>query len=86
MKTVTRFVSIVFLQGEDAQPVLDLYRQCDIQGAINYMKQWDQGDYGETMEELGYGSSDSIYEDGDYTAAFNIAMDYCSLDLKMIEN
>lgn len=85
MENATQYAPIVFLQNEDAQPALDMYRAGNVQGAIEYMKQWDMGEYYNTTPETGHGSADSTYEDGEYTAAFNTGMDYCSLEKKVTE-
>ena len=85
MKNATQYTSIVFLQNEDAQPALDMYRAGNVQGAIDYMKQWDMGEYYDCADEPRHGRADSAYEDGDYTAAFNTGMDYCSLEKKVTE-
>ena len=85
METATQYTSIVFLQNEDAQPALTLYRSGDVQGAIDYMKQWDMGEYYDCANETGHGSADRTHEDGDYTAAFNTGLDYCSLEKKVTE-
>ncbi|MDN5759786.1 MAG: hypothetical protein L0H59_14885 [Tomitella sp.] len=82
-----RWVSVVFLQGEEADQVLDLIDRDGADSAITHLAQWDFGD--ETTDaalENGYvydapptGALDRVVTEGDYALTYNPAMGHVSL-------
>ena len=82
-----RWVSVVFLQGEEAAEVLALIDRDGTDTAITHLAQWDFGE--ETTEaamENGYvydppptGALDRVVTEGDYALTYNPAMGHVSL-------
>lgn len=74
-----RWLSVVFLQGSEADEVLDLIDRDGADAAIEHLRNWDYGD--ETTDaalENGYvydepptGQLDRVAIDGDYTLTYN---------------
>lgn len=85
----SRWISVVFLQGEEADAVLEMIDRAGPGAAIEYLQQWDFGD--ETTEaalENGYvydaipaGSTDrTIHDDsGRYSLTYSAQFGYVSL-------
>ena len=82
-----RWVSVVFLQGEEAEEVLDLIGREGTDTAITHLAQWDFGEEttGAAMEN-GYvydapptGALDRVVTEGDYALTYNPAMGHVSL-------
>lgn len=82
-----RWVSVVFLQGEDADEVLDLIDRDGTGAAIEHLKGFDYGDEttaaalenGYVYDEPPAGPLDHVVTDGDYTLTSNAAMGHVSL-------
>jgi len=82
-----RWVSVVFLQGEDADEVLDLIDRDGTDAAIEHLKRFDYGDEttsaamenGYVYDEPPAGPLDRVVADGDYTLTSNAAMGHVSL-------
>lgn len=82
-----RWISVVFLQGSEADEVLDLIDRDGADAAIEHLRGWDYGD--ETTDaalENGYvydepptGQLDRVITDGDYTLTYNPFMGHVSL-------
>ena len=82
-----RWVSVVFLQGEEAEEVLALIDREGTDTAITHLAQWDFGD--ETTDaamENGYvydapptGALDRVVTEGDYALTYNSTMGHVSL-------
>lgn len=82
-----RWVSVVFLQGEEADEVLNLIDRDGTDTAITHLAQWDFGE--ETTDaamENGYvydapptGALDRVATEGDYALTYNPAMGHVSL-------
>lgn len=82
-----RWISVVFLQGDEADEVLDLIDRDGPDAAIEHLCGWDYGD--ETTDaalENGYvydepptGQLDRTVSDGDYTLTYNPFMGHVSL-------
>ena len=82
-----RWVSVVFLQGEEADQVLALIDRAGTDTAITHLAQWDFGEEttGAAMEN-GYvydapptGALDRVVTEGDYALTYNPAMGHVSL-------
>lgn len=82
-----RWLSVVFLQGAEADEVLDLINRDGPDAAIEHLRNWDYGE--ETTDaalENGYvydepptGQLDRTVTDGDYTLTYNPFMGHVSL-------
>lgn len=82
-----RWISVVFLQGSEADEVLDRIARDGPDAAIAHLRGWDYGD--ETTDaalENGYvydepptGHLDRVVTDGDYTLTYNPFMGHVSL-------
>ncbi|MCT1437553.1 hypothetical protein [Brachybacterium paraconglomeratum] len=82
-----RWLSVVFLQGAEADEVLDLIDRDGPDAAIEHLRNWDYGE--ETTDaalENGYvydepptGQLDRVVTDGDYTLTYNPFMGHVSL-------
>ncbi|MHA6750836.1 hypothetical protein ACX31A_08025 [Dermacoccus nishinomiyaensis] len=89
----SRWVSVVFLQGEDAEPVLDVIDRQGPDAGIAYLSGWDMGE--ETMNdamENGYvynqppaGMNDKVAEQGEYALTYNPAMTYVGLTRRLTD-
>jgi hypothetical protein len=93
----TRYANIVFMQDDDADYVLDrLCRVHDwviadgptqetIEAAIDYLAQWDYGTESEhdLRDEIGAGTSDDIFEHGDYVLTWHLGLGYVGLMRKV---
>lgn len=82
-----RWVSVVFLQGEEADEVLDLVDRDGTDAAIQHLRGWDYGaettdaalENGYVYDEPPTGPLDRVVTDGDYTLTYNAAMGHVSL-------
>jgi hypothetical protein len=73
--------NIIFLKENDAKEVLDiLYNESPLD-AIEYLKQWHTKD-AKVMNEHVAGTSDEIFEDGDYIMYYNKNLGYIGLNHK----
>ena len=89
----SRWVSVVFLQGEEAEPVLDVIDRQGPDAGIAYLSGWDMGE--ETMNdamENGYvyntppaGTNDKVAEQGEYALTYNPAMTYVGLTRRLTD-
>lgn len=86
-RSVRQWVNIVFLQGNEADQVIDLISRDGAAAGIEHLKQWDYGD--ETTDaalENGYvydtppvGDLDRAVTDGDYALTYNPSHGHVSL-------
>lgn len=86
-ETARRWVSVVFLDGEEADRVLDLIQRDGTTAGIEHLKQWDNGE--ETTDAAlanGYvydtppvGNLDRTTTEGDYTLTYNPFLSHVSL-------
>lgn len=82
-----RWISVVFLQGSEADEVLDLINRDGPDVAIEHLRNWDYGDETtDTALENGYvydepptGQLDRVVTDGDYTLTYNPFMGHVNL-------
>mgnify|MGYP005983802667 CR=1 FL=1 len=82
-----RWIGVVFLQGEEADEVLDLIDRDGLTAALDHLKNFDYGE--ETTDAAlvnGYvydtppaGTTDTVVEDGDYTLTYSRALGHVSL-------
>lgn len=82
-----RWVNVVFLQGSEADEVLDLIDVEGVQAGIAHLAQWDFGDEttgaafmnGEAYHELPAGQWDRSFEADGYVLTYNPQMGYVGL-------
>ena len=82
-----RWVNVVFLQGSEADEVLDLIDVEGVQAGIAHLAQWDFGDEttgaafmnGEVYHELPAGQWDRSFEADGYVLTYNPQMGYVGL-------
>lgn len=82
-----RWVSVVFLQGDEADEVLDLIDRDGTDAAIDYLQGWDYGDEttdaalvnGYVYDQPPTGAQDHAVSEGDYTLTYNPIAGYVSL-------
>lgn len=91
------WVCIVFMQGEDADWVLNHMLRFDrkvtyrgatdktVARAFEHLKQWDYGKESEhdLTENPKWGSADTTFEEGEYVIAYNTHFGYVSLNRKV---
>ena len=82
--------SIIFLHGEEGREIADkLY---DVEGvvargatkesiaaAVEYLTQWDYGEYHDVTEDAQHGTQDDVWELGKYTLTANLGLGYVGL-------
>ncbi|OQA82032.1 MAG: hypothetical protein BWY31_03441 [Lentisphaerae bacterium ADurb.Bin242] len=74
------YMSIVFIQNEEAEEPLNILEAQGKGAALQYLRQWDYGeDDGETYPENPAGSGDSTYREGNYIMSYNSSMGYIGL-------
>ncbi|MBN8883021.1 MAG: hypothetical protein J0H73_11990 [Salana multivorans] len=81
------WVSVVFLQGDEADEVLDLIDTHGTQAAVEYLSSWDYGEETTsaaianhaTYETIPAGTLDKVAEHGIYTLTYNPFMGHVSL-------
>lgn len=83
MSTTVEYVSIVFMQGEEASEVLDIIEERGKDEGVEYLSQWDYGDETESAAEFwghvypteyGGAKNDPLvrqFEHGDYSVVYN---------------
>lgn len=82
---MTRYVDIVFCQGDDANEPLDILDQFGVDAAAEYLAQWD---YGESASEFNStttpsaGTSDysEATSNSEYIVTWNLRLGYIGLE------
>jgi hypothetical protein len=76
-------IRIIFLEGENADEALDVYKNHGSEGALQFLDQWFDGDIKnyEVFNEPAAGSSDRVYEISDYLLTVNTGLNYIGLEL-----
>lgn len=87
--SASRWISVIFLQGEEADELLDLIGQSGPAAAIEHLQQWDFGDEtvdaalisGYVYDHIPAGSSDRTIEDpgSPYALTYSASFGYVSL-------
>ena len=83
----SRWVSVVFLQGDEADRPLRILDELGHVDAVNYLAQWDYGDEttqaalenGYVYNEPGEGTNDQVVTSGEYALVVNSHIGYVSL-------
>jgi hypothetical protein len=78
-----KVIRIIFLQGEEANEALDIYKNRGCEGALQYLDQWYEGNINhyEQFNESAAGTSDRVYEISDYLLSVNTSLNYIGLEL-----
>jgi hypothetical protein len=78
-----KVIRIIFLQGENANEALSIYKNHGCEGALQYLDQWYDGQVNnyEQFNESAAGSSDRVYEISDYLLSVNTSLNYIGLEL-----
>lgn len=76
------YADIVFLQGHEAEEVMDILNQQGAEAAMNHLKQWDNGEY-HNVTENPFGTQDKLYREGDYVMGYNTGIPYIGLSKLM---
>lgn len=66
-----KYTSIIHMQGEEANVILDIIKNEGEEVGMEMLKRWDYGDGGEDYNEAPWGSRDETYESGDYIMSYN---------------
>lgn len=82
-----RWITVVFLQGEEAHRPLRILGELGHVDAVDYLAQWDYGDEttqaalenGYVYDEPGAGTNDRVMSSGDYALVVNPHRGYVSL-------
>jgi len=75
-----KYASVVFLQDSEADEPLDILNNEGREAAINYLSQWDYGEYYDIREESGKGSNDRSLEHNGYLLSYNTGIGYIGLE------
>lgn len=89
----SRWVSVVFLQGDEADRALRILDESGPADAVDYLTQWDYGDettlasltYGYVYDQPGEGTNDQVMTCGDYALVVNTGIGYVSLLRRYLE-
>ena len=84
---LSRWISVVFLQGDEAERPLRILGELGHVDAVDYLAQWDYGDEttdaamenGYVYDEPGEGTNDRVMRSGDYALVVNAQLGYVSL-------
>ena len=84
-----KYASIIFVQNpeydHDGTPLcpvaqwLDNAWQGDDDSLVDYLAQWDNGEYDDVSDSLPCGTSDDTFEHGGYVVTFNRRLGYVGL-------
>lgn len=76
----SKWIDVVFLQGEEADEPLRILDEEGVEAALDYLAQWDMGDGGgEERDESPAGSDDDTYEVDGYQMNVNMHIGYIGL-------
>jgi hypothetical protein len=75
-----RYESIVFLQGDEAEPALRELREDGPAALLEYLRQWDYGEPGEERPEPAAGTDDDTWLRDGYLVTWNSRIGYCGLE------
>jgi len=75
-----QYASIVFLQGDEASEAFTILEEDGEDALLNYLTQWDYGEYHDISDSSQAGSDDTTFENGDYLVSYNRPLPYISLE------
>lgn len=76
---------VVFMQDDEATEALEAIEASGPEAAIEYLSDWDYGDYSEVVNDYRerIGKSDKVFEGDQYVLAWNPGVGYVSLYAKL---
>ena len=74
-----RYEEVVFMQGEDAEKVLDIIDEHGEDAGIEYLKQWHQPGHHMGTSQVPHGSGDYLYQKDGYTLSYSPSLGYAGL-------
>ena len=74
----SEYRDIVFMQDEEAEEALGIFEREGVEQVINFLAEWDCGE-GTIRPELPCGTSDDVYQRGDYFLTVNQRIGYIGL-------
>ena len=75
--------NIVFMQGEEAEEVLEMLEKEGEEHTLNYLAEWHDPGMHETRECWGTGEHDYYYENGNYRLSWSTRLGYIGLEHKL---
>jgi hypothetical protein len=82
-----KFAQIVFMQDEEAREVGEMMNDNGIEAVVEYLAQWDNGEYGDVRDEstAGMGWQENVHRSGDYVLTWNPYIGYFGLQ-RLVED
>jgi hypothetical protein len=77
--TNDKYEEVIFLQDSSASEALDILDSKGEAAALDYLKQWDNGDGGEVLGTNPGGRTDSKFEKDGYLMTYNTKVGYIGL-------
>mgnify|MGYP006304520089 CR=1 FL=1 len=79
------FAQIVFIQGHEANKPISILNSYGEEKAIDYLRQWDYGEYHQVTENYlkEIGDNDEVYETDAHILTYNIRLNYIGLYKKL---
>lgn len=75
-----KYENIIFLQGSEAEKVLEMVLNQGERKALEHLKQWDNGESPvETCEGMPWGTKDRIYRNESYVMSYNMDLGHIGL-------
>lgn len=68
------YTSIVYVQGDEAYPILDLIADGDYDSVMSYLMQWETGDETDIRDEPAWGDTDRLYRWKNYVLSWDARM------------
>lgn len=75
-----RYENIVFLQGNDASPVMDILNNDGEEAALEHLKQWHYPGEHQMSDKPGRGTQDKTFEKDGYIMSWNPYLPYIGLE------
>jgi len=76
------YEQIIYLQGHQAEPVLELLKSEGEQAALEHLKQWHYPGEHDINRKL-IGTTDTYYHQGDYVMYYSHYIEYIGLEFKI---
>lgn len=73
-----QYANIVFMQGQEAEEVIDILNSQGEEAALRHLQQWDNGEYHD-ISDYPFGKSDKLFKSGDYIMGYNTGIPYVGL-------
>ena len=75
----TRYEDVIFLQGEEAEHVLEIIQRDGAEKGIEHLQQWHYSGEHMTRDELPHGTDDNVHESDGYILYWNSGIPYAGL-------